>query len=214
MVRENIKKICLSDYGVKVLNNMQNILGLEDYEIPKRGFGGSSSKHGKKPTGNYQGRGGQGGRQTNPNPQNNQKITSQDSQYPMREQGSYPMPAYYPHYPQYMYSPQYQQHMAYMSYGQSPLGYQQPSRNTMMTNRGSNFQVPMMVIPTQNMGMHESSQGQYYGGGVSMNVNLNVNLNYGQDQTSGNQPLSAGIPSQSNKRARMGSLQEGHHGLM
>lgn len=208
---------------MKVLYNMQNIIGLEESEIPKRNLGTSNTKNSKR-SGNYPSKGGNNFRQekqTSHHPQ----LNRQAPQFSAARISDQPRPVFPGYYHPYMYHPmQYHQQMAYMAYAQQPqMAFPQqtmPSRNSMMANRGSNFQVPMMVVPNLSEAPQDpnQSQHQYYGGansrgggGINMNVNLSVNLNYSNDQTS-IQPQSAGMPPQSSKRARMGSLQVTHRG--
>lgn len=139
----------------------------------------------------------------------------------MNDQSYGMMPEAMNHYGGYQYQGYQQSPYNYMPYYQPGMhpGFQMPQyspygqQRSMQPPRGNHFQVPMMVVPQIPQSTQEEGKSQqYYDGGM----NLSVSVNYGQhhNQTVAAQPNSAGLPPQTSKRARIGSLQENQRGRL
>lgn len=195
---------------------MQHILNLPEHLLPRRAHNHSKPSHKKAPL--------------NPKsqsiafhaPDHSKKY---DSKVPENYYGMYPEVIYpYPSYPYPSYQPSHMNYIPYYPPGlqpnfqipqYSPYGHGQ-QRSGQPSRGGAHFQVPMMVVPPPQVPPQEDTKNQQYYGGIPMNVNLSVNVNYGQhlSQNVAIQPNSAGLPTQSGKRARIGSLQENQRGRL
>lgn len=179
---------------------MQHILKLPEHLLPRKPMGNTKQPHKRT--------------QLNPKSQSIPFNPHEASKkYPSKKNDQYGMPPEMMHYPPYQYQayppaygylPYYQagMHPNFHPHQYSPYGQPRP------VHPRNPFPVPMMQIPPPQS--QEEVKQPFYGNVTK----ATPTLGFTHQHQNIPQPNSAGLPTQSSKRARIGSLHESQRGRL